>query len=69
MQVLSYNEAAARAGFVRRTLERLIALGEGPAVINLSVRRRGILDTDLEAWLLKRRRPAPDMIAKKVAAS
>jgi hypothetical protein len=59
MQVLSYDEAAARAGFVRRTLERLISIGEGPAVINLSVRRRGILERDLEEWLLKRRRPAP----------
>jgi predicted DNA-binding transcriptional regulator AlpA len=59
MQVLSYNEAAAKAGFVRRTLERLIADGEGPPVINLSPRRRGILDSDLTKWLLKRRRPAP----------
>jgi hypothetical protein len=65
MQVLSYDEAAAKAGFVRRTLERLIALGEGPAVINLSARRRGILDSDLEAWLLERRRPAPGQSAEK----
>jgi predicted DNA-binding transcriptional regulator AlpA len=59
MQVLSYNEAAAKAGIVRRTLERLISVGEGPATIELSARRRGILDRDLENWLLKRRRPAP----------
>lgn len=59
MQVLSFNEAAARAGIVRRTLERLISLGEGPATVELSARRRGILDRDLDAWLLKRRRPAP----------
>jgi predicted DNA-binding transcriptional regulator AlpA len=59
MQVLSYNEAAARAGIVRRTLERLISLGEGPATIEISKRRRGVLDRDLDAWLLKRRRPAP----------
>ena len=59
MKVLSYDEAAAKAGVVRRTLERIIALGEGPAVINISVRRRGILDSDLEAWLLKRRRLPP----------
>jgi hypothetical protein len=60
VQVLSYNEAAARAGIVRRTLERLISLGEGPAIVELSRRRRGVLDRDLETWLLKRRRPAPD---------
>ena len=59
MQVLSYDQAAARAGIVRRTLERMISVGEGPAVIKISRRRRGILETDLEDWLLKRRRPAP----------
>ena len=59
MQVLSYNEAAARAGIVRRTLERLISLGEGPATIEISKRRRGVRDRDLDDWLLKRRRPAP----------
>jgi hypothetical protein len=65
MQVLSYNEAAARAGIVRRTLERLISIGEGPATIVLSARRRGVLDDDLEKWLLKRRRPAPGEVAEK----
>jgi predicted DNA-binding transcriptional regulator AlpA len=69
MQVLSYNEAAARAGIVRRTLERLISLGEGPATIELSKRRRGVLDCDLDAWLLKRRRPAPGDVAEKAVAA
>jgi excisionase family DNA binding protein len=59
MQVLSYDEAAKKAGLVRRTLERLLAQGEGPAVIFISQRRRGILEDDLKAWLLSRRRPAP----------
>jgi hypothetical protein len=59
VQVLSYDQAAARAGIVRRTLERMISVGEGPAVIKISQRRRGILETDLEDWLMKRRRPAP----------
>jgi predicted DNA-binding transcriptional regulator AlpA len=68
MQVLSYNEAAARAGIVRRTLERLISVGEGPATIELSARRRGILDRDLETWLLKRRRPAPGETVGKATA-
>jgi predicted DNA-binding transcriptional regulator AlpA len=58
MQVLSYNEAAARAGIVRSNLERLISIGAGPATIELSKRRRGVLDRDLEAWLLSRRRPS-----------
>jgi hypothetical protein len=58
-RVLSYDEAAGRAGFVRRSLERLIAKGEGPAVVHVSERRRGILEHDLESWLLARRHAPP----------
>jgi hypothetical protein len=36
----------------------LIALSEGPAIIELSPRRRGILESDLIIWLHKRRRTA-----------
>jgi predicted DNA-binding transcriptional regulator AlpA len=56
--VYSYNQAAAITGLARRTLERLIALGEGPAIIELSPRRRGILESDLISWLHMRRRSA-----------
>jgi hypothetical protein len=56
--VYSYNEAAAIARVARRTLERMIALGEGPAIIELSPRRRGILESDLISWLHKHRRCA-----------
>jgi predicted DNA-binding transcriptional regulator AlpA len=56
LTVYSYNQAAAITGLARRTLERLIALGEGPAIIELSPRRRGILESDLIGWLHKRRR-------------
>ena len=59
MQVLSYDEAAKKAGLVRRSLERLLARGEGPAVIHISIRRRGILESDLDIWVQSRRRPAP----------
>jgi hypothetical protein len=59
MQVFSYEQAAGRAGIVRRSLERLIAKGEGPAVIHVSERRRGILEHDLESWLLSRRHAPP----------
>jgi predicted DNA-binding transcriptional regulator AlpA len=58
-QVLTYPEAAARATLTRRSLERLIARGEGPSVVFISPRRRGILESDLEKWLLSRRRPTP----------
>jgi predicted DNA-binding transcriptional regulator AlpA len=59
LTVYSYNQAAAITGLARRTLERLIALGEGPAIVQLSPRRRGILESDLISWLRKRRRTAP----------
>jgi predicted DNA-binding transcriptional regulator AlpA len=59
MRVLNYEEAAGRMGVVRRSLERLIARGEGPSVIHLSPRRRGILESDFEKWLISRRRAAP----------
>jgi predicted DNA-binding transcriptional regulator AlpA len=59
MRVISISEAANRAGIVRRSLERLFAKGEGPAVVHISDRRRGILESDFEQWLLSRRRPAP----------
>ena len=59
LTLYSYNQAAAITGLARRTLERLIALGQGPAVVELSPRRRGILESDLISWLHKRRRAAP----------
>jgi predicted DNA-binding transcriptional regulator AlpA len=59
LTLYSYNQAAAITGLARRTLERLIALGQGPAIVELSPRRRGILESDLISWLRKRRRTAP----------
>ena len=52
LQVLDYNVSARTAGITRRTLERMIADGEGPATVQLSPRRVGILRSDLKAWLL-----------------
>jgi predicted DNA-binding transcriptional regulator AlpA len=59
MQVLSLDQAAFKAGIVRRTLERQLAEGTGPAKVQISKRRVGILEADLERWLTSRRRPAP----------
>jgi predicted DNA-binding transcriptional regulator AlpA len=59
MQILSLDQAAFRAGIVRRTLERLLAEGTGPAKVQVSKRRVGILESDLERWLNSRRLPAP----------
>ena len=57
MRVLNFEECAGRAGIVRRTLERQIAEGHGPRVIEISTRRRGVLESDFDDWLLARRRP------------
>jgi predicted DNA-binding transcriptional regulator AlpA len=57
MQVLSLDQAAYRAGIVRRTLERMLAEGTGPEKVQISKRRVGILEADLERWLTSRRRP------------
>ena len=59
MQVLSIDQAAYRAGIVRRTLERMLAEGTGPEKVQISKRRVGILEADLERWLTSRRRPTP----------
>lgn len=59
MKVISIDEAAARTGVVRRTFDRLVASGEGPGVIYISPRRRGILEDELDQWVLKRRHAPP----------
>jgi predicted DNA-binding transcriptional regulator AlpA len=59
MQVLSLDQAAYRAGIVRRTLERMLAEGTGPEKVQISKRRVGIIEADLERWLTSRRRPVP----------
>jgi hypothetical protein len=59
MNVLSRREAARRAQQSLRSLERQIAVGEGPPIIRLSQRRIGIAEEDLEAWLASRRRVPP----------
>ena len=57
MRVISFREVAERTNLSVRTLQRQIAKGQGPAVTVISERRLGILEGDLEQWLLGRRRP------------
>jgi hypothetical protein len=59
MKVLTYQEAANQASINLRTLQREFSLGRGPATVALSARRRGVLEVDLDAWLISRRRAAP----------
>jgi predicted DNA-binding transcriptional regulator AlpA len=58
-KVLSKREAADRLGISTRTLDRLMSDGRGPSVIELSPRRLGFLEADLDAFIARRRRPAP----------
>jgi predicted DNA-binding transcriptional regulator AlpA len=57
MKILSYNECAERAGIARRSFERMIADGKGPPVVEITDRRRGVIEDDFNNWLLSRRRP------------
>jgi predicted DNA-binding transcriptional regulator AlpA len=73
MQVLSLDQAAFKAGIVRRTLERMLAAGTGPPKVQISGRRVGMLESDLERWLNSRRCPAasdppPDAEAASASA-
>lgn len=68
MQILSLDQAAQRAGIVRRTLERLFADGVGPARVQLSKRRVGILEADLAAWLNSRRIVPPGKVRNQTVA-
>ena len=55
--VLTLTEAAKRGRMNLRTLQRLNAAGDGPPIVHLSRRRRGIFEHDLESWLDARRVP------------
>ena len=69
MHIRSIREAAQKLGVSIRTLQRWISVGEGPAVVELGSRRKGILDDDLEGWVLSRRRAPPGEAAlSKISA-
>lgn len=59
MKVLNYNECAERANTTRRNFERQLADGKGPPIVHISARRRGVLESDFEAWLMSRRQAVP----------
>ena len=59
MRTLSLTEIAALEGCSRRTVERAISLGIGPSLVQISKRRVGVREDDYEAWVNRRRRPAP----------
>ena len=62
MRVLTYQESADRASITIRTFQRECSLGRGPTTVALSARRRGVLESDFESWLMARRCPAPGTV-------
>lgn len=58
-RVLRLQDAADASGICKRTLQRYIADGTGPSTVALSARAVGVLESDLNDWLLSRRRAAP----------
>jgi predicted DNA-binding transcriptional regulator AlpA len=68
LRILSLKETADRSNLSLRQLQRIIALGEGPATIQLSKRRVGIDEADHEAWLISRKKPVAPKAAQPEAA-
>jgi hypothetical protein len=58
LKVLTLKEIAALEGTCVPTLRRQIAAGDGPPLIQLSARRRGIRVGDYRAWQESRVRSA-----------
>ena len=56
-RVLNKDEAARYCGFSTRTLDRLAATGHGPVCIQLTSRKLGFRQADLDGWLAARTRP------------
>ena len=59
MQLITRKQAAERAAISLRHLERLLACGEGPAVVRLGARRVAISETDFASWIMSRRQTPP----------
>jgi predicted DNA-binding transcriptional regulator AlpA len=58
VRVLTLDQVAERSGTTRRNIERLNAAGKGPRLVQVSVRKVGVLEEDFAAWLRARRHPA-----------
>ena len=56
--VIDFAGLADRLGVSLQTIARMRAAGDFPRVINLSTRRKGVLQSDLREWLASRREPA-----------
>jgi predicted DNA-binding transcriptional regulator AlpA len=64
VRVLNLDVAAQRIGCTRRTIEREIDADRGPAVVQITERKIGVLEEDLAAWIRSRRRVTPSTAAE-----
>ena len=61
--VNSFAECAHRAGVSLATWRRIIERGEGPKIVELSLRRRGVRESHFVEWLDARTRGADPQAA------
>jgi hypothetical protein len=66
-RILEYSECAYRYNASLRTWMRVMAGDDRPPYIEISPRRRGVLESDFYAWLTSRRRPAPGSLEQRDA--
>ena len=66
-RVLTFRQWCAVNAFSEATGRRLIKAGDGPRVLQLSVRRIGIRESDNAAWQASRVRVMADMQQDKLA--
>jgi hypothetical protein len=64
VQMLTLDVAAQRIGCTRRTIEKEIDADRGPAVVQITERKIGVLEEDLAAWIRSRRRVRPSTTAE-----
>jgi predicted DNA-binding transcriptional regulator AlpA len=60
LSLLSLTQIAERLGVCRRTIERVVEVGNGPTLTQVSPRRFGVTEEDFQEWFksLRHRRPA-----------
>jgi predicted DNA-binding transcriptional regulator AlpA len=67
MKILSIGEATTALGVSGPTFWRMMKSGDGPPIIQLSARRKGVIESDLLAWARSRQIPAAQIEEKRAA--
>ncbi|WP_192384091.1 helix-turn-helix transcriptional regulator [Mesorhizobium silamurunense] len=51
MQILSIKETAKRVGICRSTLLKLTRDGKFPRLVQITLKRKGFVDSEIDAWI------------------